>query len=73
MLTPSHPEKKYYSGTGEYRYPAAGDPKPPGGADVHLLTKGMVCIRGPWDDSGFYIAWAPLPKRDKRKEALIGL
>lgn len=54
-----------------YRYPALGDPKPPGGAQVHLLTRGGICVRGAWNDSGSYIAWAPLPKRDKDKEARL--
>jgi len=54
-----------------YRYPGAGDPKPPGGSDVWLLTKGGISLRGKWVDSGFYIAWCPMPKRDKTKERLL--
>ena len=38
--------KGYVSGIAEYRYPAAGDPIPPGGAKVLLLTVGGVCVTG---------------------------
>lgn len=54
---------------GRYRYPGLGDAKPPGGANVHLLTQGGVCVRGTWNDSGSFIGWAPLPKRDHAREA----
>jgi len=54
-----------------YRYPAAGDEKPPGGRDVLLLTIGGICVRGAWVDSGRFIGWCPLPKRDKVKEEKI--
>lgn len=53
-----------------YRYPAAGDEPPPGGAHVLLLTRGGICVRGPWADDGRYLGWCPLPKRDKAKESL---
>lgn len=53
-----------------FRYPCAGDKPPPGGAEVHLLTIGGVCVRGPWSNDGRYMGWCPLPKRDKTKEAL---
>lgn len=53
----------------EYLYPVLGDDKPPGGADVHLLTIGGVCVRGPWNDDGRYLGWAPLPKRNHDREA----
>lgn len=57
-----------------YLYPKLGDPKPPGGADVHLLTIGGICVRGCWSDDGRYLGWAPLPKRDHEREAqLLGL
>ena len=59
---------EYVAGGSTYLYPAAGDPKPPGGADVHLLTRGGVCVRGKWRDDAGFIAWAPLHKRDKEKE-----
>lgn len=52
----------------EYLYPALGDIKPPGGADVHLLTRGGICVRGCWSDSGAYLGWAPLPKRNHARE-----
>jgi hypothetical protein len=52
----------------EYLYPALGDPKPPGGADVHLLTEGGIAVRGNWSDDGRFIGWAPFHKRNKEKE-----
>lgn len=55
----------------EYHYPALGDERPPGGADVHLLTVGGVCVRGKWSDNGFYLGWAPLPKRNHERESLL--
>jgi hypothetical protein len=61
----------YVAGGSTYLYPGAGDPKPPGGADVHLLTIGGICVRGRWKDDAGLIAWAPLPKRDKAKEKLL--
>lgn len=61
----------YVSGIANYRYPAAGDPLPPGGAKVLLLTKHGICVTGPWTNDKRYIAWSPMPKRDREKEALI--
>jgi hypothetical protein len=58
---------------GVYLYPAAGDPAPRPGAKVQLLTRGGVHMTGPWAEDGFYVAWLPLPKRNKEKEKLIGL
>jgi hypothetical protein len=63
--------KEYVAGGAPYLYPAAGDQRPPGGAKVQLLTKGGVCVTGCWSDSGGYLGWAPLPKRDKDKEAQL--
>ncbi len=62
---------KTYVASPEYKflYPSAGDPLPPGGAKVLLLTRGGVCIVGTWNDSGFFTAWAPLPSRNKSKES----
>lgn len=54
-----------------YRYPKAGDPMPPGGTKLLLLTRGGICIVGHWIDDGFFIAWSPMPKRDKNKEAAL--
>ena len=51
-----------------YRYPAAGDHLPPAGAQVLLLTRGGICVRGPWSGDGRYLGWCPLPQRDKAKE-----
>lgn len=63
------PEKGYVADkSNEYRYPAAGDELPPGGAKVLLLTRGHVCTTGTWGDP-FFIGWAPLPRRNKEKEA----
>lgn len=60
-----------------YLYPRAGDPLPPGGAKVLLLTCGGTCVVGQWPSdpraAGYYAGWAPLPKRDKGKEASLGL
>lgn len=64
--------KGYVSGrVDEYLYPSLGDPAPPGGADVHLLTRGGVCVRGTWVGDGRFLGWAPLPKRNKEKEARL--
>lgn len=57
---------KYQAGGFVYFYPAVGDEKPEAGAKVLLLSKGGVCIQGPWSDD--FLAWAPLPKRNKEKE-----
>lgn len=65
------PAKGYVAGGDTYRYPAAGDRRPPGGAKVLLLTRGGICVTGMWDDSGAYIGWAPMPRRDKTKEQLL--
>lgn len=57
----------------EYYYPELGDPAPPGGAQVNLLTKAGTCIRGQWpsagnNKNGFYLGWAPFPKRNHERE-----
>lgn len=54
-----------------YRYPGVGDPKPPGGAQVWLLTRGGVAVRGVWNDSGAFLAWCPLAKRNPEKESKL--
>lgn len=54
-----------------YRYPGAGDAPPPAGRDVLLLTRGGMCVRGPWSNDGRYVGWCPLPKRDREKEAIL--
>lgn len=61
----------YLAGGQSYLYPAAGDPKPPGGAKVLLLTVGGICTTGYWSDDNFFLGWAPLPTRDKEKEARL--
>lgn len=58
----------------EYFYPELGDPQPPGGADVHLLTNGGICVRGTWpkdNRNGSILGWAPLPKRNHAREAQL--
>jgi hypothetical protein len=54
-----------------FRYPGAGDPPPPLSGDVLLLTRGGICVRGPWANDGRYLGWCPLPQRDKVKEELL--
>lgn len=67
----STPAKSYLAGGQTYFYPGAGDPLPPGGADVHLINiNDGMCLRGKWDPSRFH-GWAPLPMRDKSKEAKL--
>jgi hypothetical protein len=63
--------KEFLAGGDEFLYPGVGDPKPPGGAKVLLLTLGKVCVSGPWNDSGAFVGWAPLPNRNKAKEKLL--
>jgi hypothetical protein len=67
----STPAKEYIAGGAPFMYPGAGDPAPFGGAKVLLLTKGGICITGSWKNDGSVIGWAPLPKRDHVKEALL--
>lgn len=66
MITPV---KGYVAGGQSYLYPSAGDPEPPGGSKVLLLTTGGICVTGPWSNDGRFIGWAPMPTRDKTKEA----
>ena len=63
--------KGYLAGGAEYFYPEDGDIPPPGGADVHLLTIGGICVRGTWSNDGRYLGWAPLPKANHEREARI--
>lgn len=63
--------KSYVAGGSPFaNYPGAGDPLPPKGAKVLLLTEGGVCVVGPWASEG-YVAWHPLPPRDREKEAKL--
>lgn len=52
-----------------YEVPACTDAK------VLLLTVGRVAVAGQWHGpyGHSFIAWAPLPKRDKEQEARLGL
>ena len=40
-----------------------------------LLTVGGVCVVGAWagELGEYYIAWCPLPKRDKSREPVISV
>lgn len=66
-------DKTYVVGTHEFQYPGAGDALPPGGAKVHLLTVGGICVDGQWRDGQGFLGWAPLPRRNKEKEKAIGI
>ena len=67
-----NPVREYLAGTNDgYLYPAIGDPVPPGGAKVLLLTQGGVCIIGAWTRDPFILGWAPLPRRNREKERLL--
>lgn len=52
-----------------YEVPTSTDAK------VFLLTVGRVAVVGNWQGAygQSFIAWAPLPKRDKEQEARLGL
>lgn len=69
----SKPVLTHVSGGREFSYPAAGDKPPPGGAKVHILTVGGICIDGQWSDDPArgYLGWAPLPTRNRAKEAVV--
>lgn len=68
-----NPFVTHVSGGQKFNYPAAGGPKPPGGAKVHILTAGGICIDGQWSDDRKrkYLGWAPLPMRDREQEAAV--
>lgn len=68
MITPV---KEYVAGGDAFLYPGAGDSRPPGGAKVLLLTRHGICIIGHWQDGTDLLGWAPLPRRNKEKEARI--
>jgi len=57
----------------EWQYPAAGDPPAPLGVKLQLLNSGGSATYGAWTPGSNFIAWAPLMKRNKAKEALIYL
>lgn len=49
------------------------DDSAPRGRKVSLLTKGGVMVQGVWKGNlgEFFLAWQPLPKRDKVAESLL--
>lgn len=61
--------REYVAGGDAFLYPSAGDPAPPGGAKVLLLTRDGVCVVGQWRGGSDFLGWAPLPRRDRAKEA----
>jgi hypothetical protein len=62
----------YQAGEPGWVYPDLGEPVPErSDAKVHLLAISGLCIQGHWTGDPFYIAWSPLPKRDRKKEALV--
>lgn len=69
MTTEAGGEPHLASNDVGWRYPQAGDPYPPTGTKLLLLTRGGICIVGQWIADGFFVAWSPMPKRDKAKEA----
>jgi len=62
-LRPS--DQEYVAGVAAALYPGLGEPLPPGGAKVLLLTMGGVWVSGPWSNDGRYQAWSPLPARSE--------
>jgi hypothetical protein len=62
----------YQAGEPGWIYPDLGEPVPErSDAKVHLLAISGICIPGHWTGDPFYIAWSPLPKRDREKEARV--
>jgi hypothetical protein len=59
------------NGPGEWRYEVC----PRSDAKVQLLTIGAVATSGNWTGAygEFYVAWCPLPKRNKAKERELGV
>lgn len=55
----------------EWNYPAAGDPPAPLGVKLQLLNSGGIATMGQWTEGSNFIAWAPLLKRNRAKEARI--
>jgi hypothetical protein len=62
-------EIPHISGIATWRYPAAGDEPCPRATKCLILTNLGVCVIGTWGNDA--LAWAPMPKRDKTKEATI--
>lgn len=48
-------------------------PPPNVAKKVFLLTTGKIAITGIWGTGLGVIAWAPIPKRDKKLEEELGL
>ena len=54
------PDKYVTAPVSEWRLPEE-DPPPPGQM-VQLLSVYGKAVHGMWDNSGFWVAWAPFPK-----------
>lgn len=54
-----------------FLYPGAGDPLPPSGSKVLLLTLHGICVVGVWGDGFGYLGWHPLIGRDAEKEEAV--
>jgi len=67
----ARPAQTYLAGGPAYLYPGAGDASPPLGVKVLLLTRYGMCLVGQWSNNDFYVGWAPLPTRNKEKEAFL--
>lgn len=55
----------------EWNYPAAGDAPAPLGVKLQLLNSGGVATLGQWTEGSNFVAWAPLLKRNRAKEAQL--
>lgn len=55
----------------EWSYPGAGDAPAPLGVKLQLLNSGGIATMGQWTEGSNFIAWAPLLKRNRGKEARI--
>lgn len=60
---------KHIAGEATWRYPEAGDEACPRATKCLILTRLGICVIGTWGDDAQ--AWAPLPSRNKEKEAFI--
>ena len=61
----------HVTGDDEWLYPAAGDPEPPVGTKIFILTHGDVAIVGVWRVEMRDKGWRPLFRRNMEKEDAI--